>query len=471
MIARRFWSLPLVLGLLFAPALAKEPDATSKKSPQAVDDEEYELQRMLVDTLDQVERNYVKTISRRELIEAAIDGILRKLDPYSTYIAPDDLDRFRGAIDSRFGGIGVQVTVGSRGLTVLSPLVNTPAHRAGILAGDRIIAIDGRSTEGVDLVKATEVLKGKIGTKVALSVLHPGQTKPKEVTLTRELIQVETVLGDRRKDDNAWDFMVDHPKRIGYVRVTAFSRSTADELRAAVQSLQRQNFAGLVLDLRFNPGGLLSSAIEVSDLFIEKGRIVSTTGRNVAERVWDARSAGTLPDFPMVVLVNRFSASASEIVAACLQDHHRAVIMGERTWGKGSVQNVIPLEHGHSALKLTTSSYHRPSGKNINRSPGASEKDDWGVTPDKGFAVETSPREVIALVNDLHRRDILKPSTGTASKPDGPATKGDSAASDKLDKERGEKAKAPPAPADRAAEDRVLRMAIDYLSAELVRTN
>ena len=176
-----------------------------------------------------------------------------------------------------------------------------------------------------------------------------------------------------------------------------------------MKQLQAEKLRGLILDLRFNPGGLLTAAVDTSDLFISEGRIVSTEGRNSPARVWDAHKEGTFEGFPMVVLVNRFSASASEIVAACLQDHKRAVIVGERTWGKGSVQNLIELEDGRSALKLTTASYRRPSGKNIHRFPDAKESDEWGVTPDAGYKIELGDSEMLALIQARRQRDILQP--------------------------------------------------------------
>ena len=197
--------------------------------------------------------------------------------------------------------------------------------------------------------------------------------------------------------------------------MTAFSRDTAGELQRALEQLQSAGMRGLILDLRFNPGGLLNAAIEVSDLFISEGRIVSTKGRSTPERSWDAHKAGTFEGFPMVVLVNRFSASASEIVSACLQDHKRAVIMGERTWGKGSVQSVIELEDGKSALKLTTAAYFRPSGKNIHRFPDAKDQDEWGVMPDKGFELKLSDKEIVELIQDRRNRDILR--NGNAEQP------------------------------------------------------
>jgi carboxyl-terminal processing protease len=383
------------------------PPATETEEEE--EDDPYELQRVLVDTLDQVQRNYVKGISRRELVEAAIEGILRKLDPYSAYIGPDQLEQFRRSVENEFGGIGVRIGMDGGRLKVISPLVGTPAYRAGVLSGDRIIQIDGRGTAGISLDEAVQRLKGKVGSTVTLTVIHPGagRGEKEKITVTRDQIRVETVLGDRHKDDDAWDFMLEREKRIGYVRITGFSHNTAKELRAALESLRKEKLRALILDLRFNPGGLLRSAIEVSDMFISKGRIVSTTGRNSPERTWDAHDKDTFDDFPMVVLVNRYTASAGEIVAACLQDHRRAVVMGERTWGKGSVQNVISLEHGRSRLKLTTAEYRRPSGKNIHRFPDAKDADPWGVKPDEGYELRLDIMEMLALINGRRGRDIV----------------------------------------------------------------
>jgi carboxyl-terminal processing protease len=210
--------------------------------------------------------------------------------------------------------------------------------------------------------------------------------------------------------------MLDHEQRIGYIRITAFSRDTASELRKALTQLKAQGMRALVLDLRFNPGGLLPAAIDVCDMFVPEGRIVSTEGRNTEPRVWNAHKEGTFEGFTTAVLVNRYSASAAEIVAACLQDHRRAVVVGERTWGKGSVQNVIELEDGHSALKLTTASYRRPSGKNIHRFPDAKEEDDWGVKPDEGYELKLTDREMAVLLENQRQRELVLPKK-TASKP------------------------------------------------------
>ncbi|MBX7166552.1 MAG: S41 family peptidase [Pirellulales bacterium] len=438
------FSLPS--GVLADPAAAPAADAAA-----ASQDEYYELYKVLVDTMDQVERNYVQDISRRELIEAAIQGVLQKLDPYSSYISREEMSRFRDSVESRFGGIGIQVGIEDGHLIIHTPLVGTPAYRAGLRSGDRITAIEGESTEGITIDQAVQRLKGEAGTEVHITVLHPGDEETEEVALKREVIEVETVLGDHRNEDDSWNFLLDEERKIGYVRITAFSRETADELHQAMDSLTKQGLRGLILDLRFNPGGLLTSAIEVSDMFIADGRIVSTKGRNTDERVWDAEKPGTYEGFPMVVLVNQYSASASEIVSACLQDHGRAIIVGQRTWGKGSVQNVVELEGGLSALKLTTASYQRPNGHNIHRFPDAKESDEWGVKPNDGFEVKLDDEQLLAMVEHRRQRDVVQ----RHGKPGQDATQqaGDEAGKTEAD--------------DPASADPQLRKALEYLRSQM----
>ena len=464
-----------------------QPEPKPAKDPKVGKTEDYyELQKLLVDTLDQVERNYVKDVSRRELVEAAIKGVLEKLDPYSSYISPDELGLFRVSVESEFGGIGIQISMDGGQLRVLSPLVGTPAYRAGLMTGDRILEIDGKPTAGLNIEQAVKRLKGEVGTSVVLTVLHPGKAKQEQVNVVRENIHVETVLGERRGTDDKWDYMLDREKKIAYVRIAAFSRDTARELREVMERLQKDKLRGLILDLRFNPGGLLSSAIEVSDLFVADGRIVSTKGRNSPERTWNAHKEGTFLGFPAVVLVNRFTASASEIVAACLQDHKRALIVGERTWGKGSVQNVIELEEGRSALKLTTASYRRPSGKNIHKFPDSKEGDEWGVTPDKGYQMKLTEHELQMLVEDRRTRDVVQPKQVAQAepakhqenkpeqakpepgKPDPNKTK---AAENKAQPPQPPaKPEKPPAALEQAKFiDPQLRIAVDYLTGELAR--
>ena len=414
-----FLLLVLALSVLaasdnYVTAVAKEGTAEagkaaagSDKKTARSDEDFYQLYQLLADTVDQIDRNYVKEVDRRELMEAAIRGMVAKLDPYSSYIGPEELSQFRSSVDSEFAGIGIQVSEDEGDLRVLSPIYGTPAYRAGVQAGDLIVEIDGKSTDGLQIEDAIRLMKGPDGTKVSITIVHSGQTKREKFTLDRERVRVETVLGDRRKHDDHWDFMYDEKNAIGYIRISAFSLDTAKELREAMQDLKQRKLRGLVLDLRFNPGGLLRSAIEISKLYISKGRIVSTKSRSSPERVWDADGGEVYDGFPMVVLVNHYSASASEIVSACLQDHQRAVIMGERTWGKGSVQNIIELEHGKSALKLTTAAYRRPSGKNIHRFPGAKDKDEWGLMPDLGYELGLDDSETRALAVDRRQRDII----------------------------------------------------------------
>jgi carboxyl-terminal processing protease len=438
---RRRWlivtlSLGMCLGNLAALAGAEESNKQVEDAgKQAADrktrvEDDYELYQIFADTLDQVERNYVKDISRRELMEAAIQGVLNKLDPYSNYISPDDIGRFKSTVESQFGGIGIQITVDAGKLKVLSPLVGSPAYRAGVQSGDTIAEIEGLPTGDMTLEEAVRKLKGEVGTTVTVTLVHAGQSEPKKVTLTREIVHLETVMGDTHSADDHWDYMLDPVEKIGYIRVSTFSRDTVDELRKVLEKLKADGMRGLVLDLRFNPGGLLTAAIEMADLFISAGKIVSTEGRNSEARVWEAHAEGTFEGFPMAVLVNHFSASSSEIVAACLQDHGRAIIVGERTWGKGSVQNVIELEGGRSALKLTTASYLRPSGKNIHRFPDAKESDEWGVVPNEGYDVKLRQSELRDLVASRRLRDILpvheqKPAETEVATPAGSEVKPD----------------------------------------------
>ncbi|MBI1246485.1 PDZ domain-containing protein [bacterium] len=389
-----------------AAEVAKSEDPTDADNVYAnVDDEYVELIQLFADTLDQVDRNYVKDVDRRELMEAAIRGVISKLDPYSNYIAPKDLERFKTGVESEFGGIGIQVSIRDGQLVVSSPLVGTPASQAGIIAGDRITHIEGEKTEGLPLDEVIKKLKGPIGSKVNMTIYHPTTFNSEKLSVGRELVQIETVLGDQRLEGGDWDYMFDHENRIGYVRIASFSRHTADDLHTAITRLLDDGMQGLILDLRSNPGGLLSSAVEICDMFIDEGKIVSTEGRNSPKRVWTAEKNGTLPDFPMVILIDHFSASASEITSACLQDHGRAIIIGERSWGKGSVQNIIELEEGKSALKLTTAGYQRPSGQKIHRFETDTEKDQWGVTPDKGMDVHLSREQKVAYHTYRRQRD------------------------------------------------------------------
>ncbi|MFQ5731807.1 MAG: S41 family peptidase [Planctomycetaceae bacterium] len=396
--------------LLLLPASTVSHSAAAQDSADPLPKAEYyKLMKEFATIFNQIDRNYVKDMDRRELLEAAIKGMMQKLDPYSSYIAPKDLNRFNESVEQRFGGIGVQVRVDpvTKRLTVTTPLPGTPAYKAGIRPGDTIMEVEKKSTKGFSIDDAVKLLKGKPGEAVNIGIRHAGSQKTVQIRLVRAIIEVATVQGDHYNADGTWNFMADPKKKIGYIRLTHFSRRSDHEMQAALQQLKKQGFKSLIIDLRFNPGGLLSQAIAIADLFIEKGRIVSTKGKNTRERVWNATKAGTYTGFPMAVLVNRYSASASEILSACLQDHKRAVIIGERTWGKGSVQNVIQIPGAASALKLTTASYHRPSGKNIHRFPNAKDSDEWGVIPRKEDRIRFTFPEMQKYLDYRRKRDVL----------------------------------------------------------------
>ena len=248
--------------------------------------------------------------------------------------------------------------------------------------------------------------------------------------MTRAIIEVPSVMGDRRKPNDEWDFMLDKDKKIGYIRITNFIQNTTEHVKDALDELKKDGMKGLILDLRDDPGGLLSAAVEISDLFVEDGKIVSTRGRNTAEKTYEAHKDGTYTGFPMVVLVNHNSASASEILAACLQDHDRAVVVGERSFGKGSVQNILDLEDGNSVLKLTVATYWRPSGKNIHRFKNAKDTDEWGVSPSPGLEVKLSREEYHDWFLARRDRDFLS----SRNKPKAEKPKADEKDEDKADK-------------------------------------
>ncbi len=279
------------------------------------------------------------------------------------------------------------------------------------------------STEGMIPDKAVEVLTGRPGTPVALTVLHEGDEKAEKISVTRAIIDVPSVLGDIRKPDDSWDFMYDKQDRIAYVRITSFIQNTTEELKRALSDLKAEGMRGLIIDLRDNPGGLLSAAVEISDLFVSEGLIVSTKGRNTVTKTYEAQKEGPHEDIPIVVLVNQNSASAAEILSACLQDHKRAKIVGQRTYGKGSVQNIIELEDGNSVLKLTVATYQRPSGKNIHRFKNAKDSDEWGVSPDPGLEVKLSPGDFQTWFLGRRERDAGRRAGGTTSPRPRPRTR------------------------------------------------
>lgn len=368
---------------------------------------------------------YIEPVPRRSLYEGAMKGIVDNLDEYSGYIGPDHYKELLENLDQEFGGVGIEVGLDpdAKRLMVLSPIVDSPGFMAGLRAGDLILEIDGTSTDGMDLNGSVKLMRGQPGTKVHLVIQPFGTVEQRNVFVERAVIQISSVLGDTRNPDGTWNFVLeDHPD-IGYLRVVNFGEATSTELAATLKPLLG-NVSGLILDLRANPGGLLSAAVDVCDLFIDEGAIVSVRRRAgfarpgekpasardaVVSDIYEAASGNVIvpTDLPIAVLIDNYSASASEIVAACLQDYDRAQIVGQRSWGKGTVQNVFELEGGRSALKLTTATYWRPSGTNIHRFSTDTDEDTWGVRPGDGYEIVLSEEEIIRRFRARRERDFI----------------------------------------------------------------
>ncbi|MEK9685078.1 MAG: S41 family peptidase [Rhodospirillaceae bacterium] len=316
--------------------------------------ETYRQLDLLGDVFERIRADYVREVSDKELIEAAINGMLSSLDPHSSYMGPDSFKDMQVQTRGEFGGLGIEVTMESGYVKVVSPIDDTPAFRAGIKAGDFITQLDDQPVQGLTLAEAVEKMRGKINTDIRLTIRREGR-EPFEVTLTRAAIKIQSVRWRTEKN-------------IGYVRITSFSEQTEAGLIRAIKKLNDKlgkKLIGLVLDLRNNPGGLLDQAIKVSDAFLDRGEIVSTRARRAEDvQRFNAEKGDLLDGKPIVILINRGSASASEIVAGALQDHRRAVVLGTRSFGKGSVQTIMPLS-GQGAIRLTTAQYFTPSGRSI----------------------------------------------------------------------------------------------------------
>jgi len=354
----------------------------------------------LVDARAQISKRFVSKVDdgalTQEAVDAGIRAMIRRLgDPHARYLNRREYDRFRERASGRYGGIGVEVLTTAGGLEVLSRQQHSPAIQAGILPGDIITHIDGISTIGVGLVDAVHgMLNGPSGSRVVLTVITstPGELDaPRDIVMARAVIKVDPVRGWSRSPDGAWRFMLDPTRRIGYIRLVKFTSNVDERLRDEINHLQRQRLAGLILDLRENTGGLLDSAREVADAFLEDELIVRTRGRKSAPKQWFGRREGTFRDFPIVVLVNDSTASAAEIVAGSLRDHGRAHLVGERTYGKGSVQEVVPLKRNGGAIKLTTAYYYLPDGECIHRTAETAKAGTWGVMPNT--VVEMTPAQ------------------------------------------------------------------------------
>jgi carboxyl-terminal processing protease len=344
----------LGLGLVggFAAAMFALPEARGANDTSA-----YSQLDLFSDAFERVRANYVRPVKDGELIDAAIQGMVSNLDPHSSYMDAKMYGDMQITTKGEFGGVGIEVTQDEGGLIkVISPIDGTPASRAGIKTGDRIAGIDGNSIAGLPLNDAIDKMRGPAGSKITLTILREGEKKPFDVTLVRAIVSVEADTYRREGD-------------IGYIRLPGFNEQTADGLEKAVRDLKKQigpGIKGYVLDLRNNPGGLLDQAIQVSDDFLNSGEIVSTRGRHPEDtQRYDAKGGDITDGKPVVVLINGGTASASEIVSGALQDHKRATIVGMISFGKGSVQTIIPLGEGRGALRLTTARYYTPSGHSI----------------------------------------------------------------------------------------------------------
>ena len=360
-------------------------------TPSIANDTTYEGLSNFTRVLDLIERNYVEEVDPEKLTNSAIDGMLKTLDPYSTYLSPERYRELEIGTSGEFGGVGMEVSEENGVLTVITPIEGSPAEKAGIKPRDQIIEIEGKSTQGMVVQEAVRILRGPSGTPVKITIRREGEKEPRVITLIRDKIVVKSVKPELLENG------------IGYVKLAQFQDRTSQELTEAIAGLETQNgkeLSGLILDLRNNPGGLLTEAIDVVDEFIDSGLIVSVRGRTEDQtREYYATKNGSFQTFPVVVIVNDGSASASEVVAEALQDSKRAVILGTKTFGKGSVQTIIKLEDG-SGLKLTTAKFYAPSGRSINQ---------VGVTPD--IKVENSDdqdKQLESAINILNSSEADK---------------------------------------------------------------
>lgn len=380
------------------------------RTSQAETENKYEELQLFTDVLAIVRHSYVDEVPMKTLIQGAINGMLAALDPHSSYMTPETFKEMQIDTSGEFGGVGIEISTRDDELVVVAPLEDTPAARAGILAGDRIVKIDDRFTRDlVDVMEAVRMMRGERGSVITLTIMRDNFDKPREFPLTRELIKLRSVKSQLLEPG------------YGYLRLAQFQESTSAEMEKALGELRVQNqgeLSGLVLDLRNNPGGLLDQAVAVSDLFLTSGLIVYTEGREAGSKMqFAAHQKGTEPAYPVIVLINNGSASASEIVAGALQDQGRAVILGTQSFGKGSVQTIIPLR-GESGLRLTTARYFTPKGRSIQAS---------GIVPDimvpamelKVAAVEPHQFREKDLRNHFETKSSASDAaTGKAAKPD-----------------------------------------------------
>jgi len=399
--------LVMHLGVLSGDSRAREEQQKEAK----VEEESrspYEYIKLYTDTLSLVKKNYVEEVTVKKLVYGSIKGMLSDLDPHSSFMPPDMFKEMQVETSGSFGGLGIEITIRDGVLTVVSPIEDTPAFRAGVKAGDRIIKINGELTKDMTLMEAVKKMRGPKGTEITISIMRQGLSSLLDIKIIRDIIKVVSVKSKMLTDN------------IAYIRLTQFQSRTYSDLNRRMKELKKKReIKGLVLDLRNNPGGLLQQAVKVSDYFLKSGLIVYTDGRIKKQNTsYKAYDDGTEGNYPIVILVNGGSASASEIVAGALQDHKRALVMGTPTFGKGSVQTIIPLEDG-SAVRLTTALYYTPSGRSIQAK---------GIEPDvvveAGTVVEHKDR--MGVMHNLKEKDLkghfeVDSKTGKEIKPKIPA--------------------------------------------------
>ena len=336
-------------------------NVSSKVYSQNID-KLYEKIDLFSEVLETIQNEYVEDVDQAEAMESAINGLLQSLDPYSSYMNQETFEESQSETSGEFGGLGIEVSMEAGVVKVITPMDDTPAARAGIKAGDYIVKINAEQVRGKTLMEAVNLMRGPVGTSIEITVRRKGFKKAKIFKITREIIEIKSVISK----------LIDN--KVGYLRLRAFNQNSSDQLKKEISKIEKnKKLVGYILDLRNNPGGLLTQAIEISDFFLDDGEIVSTKGRkNKENRKFFARKGDRIKGKPLIVLINNGSASASEIVAGALQDQKRAVLLGEATFGKGSVQSIIPLKN-KGALRLTISKYYLPSGKSIS---------EVGVLPD-----------------------------------------------------------------------------------------
>jgi len=379
--------LIVVLALVMTCWLTISEAEQAQKAEKAVADSDYRELRLLTDVLSIVRRSYVEEVPMKDLIYGAVNGMLASLDPHSSFLPPDMYRELEIDTSGKFGGLGIEITLRNNVLTVVSPIEDTPADRAGLEAGDIIFKIEGRFTKDMSIMDAVKLMRGPAGSTVTITIMRDAFDKPRDFTLVREVIKVQSVKARTLEEG------------FGYVRIAQFQERTDSDLQNALNRLRKENndhLSGLILDLRNNPGGLLDQAVKVSDHFLKEGLIVYTEGREEGSQMrFSARAEGDEPGYPMVVLINNGSASASEIVAGALQDNGRAVVLGTQSFGKGSVQTIIPLSD-ESGLRLTTARYFTPRGTSIQAK---------GITPD--IVVKPVEFKVVDEDSVFREKDLL----------------------------------------------------------------